>query len=67
MSGGAGAARLHRRHRDELDGVVLEVHLEHAAREFAETDGELAPTGLPVPRWFFTSRSPTSRRPCRPR
>jgi hypothetical protein len=58
MSGGAGLHAYIDAHRDELDSVVLEVHLEHAAREFAETDGELAPTGLPVPRWFFTSRLP---------
>ena len=58
MSGGAGLHAYIDAHRDELDSVVLEVHLEHAAREFAEADGELAPTGLPVPRWFFTSRLP---------
>ncbi|HET6951894.1 MAG TPA: M28 family peptidase [Acidimicrobiales bacterium] len=56
MSGGAGLHAYIDAHRDELDSVVLEVHLEHAALEFAETDGTLAPTGLPVPRWFFTSR-----------
>jgi hypothetical protein len=58
MFGGAGLHGYIDAHRDELDSVVLEVHLEHAAREFAETDGELAPTGQPVPRWFFTSRLP---------
>lgn len=58
MSGGAGLLAYIDAHRDELDSVVLEVHLEHAAREFAETDGELAATGQPVPRWFFTSRLP---------
>ena len=58
MSGGAGLLAYIDAHRDELDSVVLEVHLEHAAREFAEIDGELAATGLPVPRWFFTSRLP---------
>jgi hypothetical protein len=56
MSGGAGLHAYIEEHREELDSVVLEVHLEHAAREFADTSGELAPTGLPVPRWFFTSR-----------
>jgi Peptidase family M28 len=59
MSGGAGLKGYIDAHRSELDQVVLEVHLEHAALEFAEQDGdELAPTGLPVPRWFFTSRIP---------
>jgi hypothetical protein len=56
MSGGAGLKGYIERHQDELDDVVLEVHLEHAAREFAERDGAVAPTGQPVPRWFFTSR-----------
>ncbi|HEX6685328.1 MAG TPA: M28 family peptidase [Candidatus Limnocylindrales bacterium] len=45
-------------HRDELDRTVLEVHLEHAAREFAERDGAVVPTGFNVPRWFFTSEVP---------
>ncbi|HEY8526635.1 MAG TPA: M28 family peptidase [Acidimicrobiales bacterium] len=56
MCGGAGLHAYIDAHRDELDDVVLEVHLEHAARELAEEDGELRPTGQPVPRWFFTSR-----------
>ncbi len=61
LSGGAGLHGYIEAHRDELADVVLEVHLEHAAREFAESPGpggELEPTGLPVPRWFFTSRLP---------
>jgi hypothetical protein len=37
---------------------VLALHLEHAASEFVESDGELVPTGEPEPRWFFTSRIP---------
>ncbi|GLI03320.1 M28 family peptidase [Phytohabitans aurantiacus] len=45
-------------HRTEIDRTVLEVHLEHAAREFTDRDGTIAPTGLPVPRWFFTSQVP---------
>jgi hypothetical protein len=57
MSGGAGLHGYIDAHRDELDDVVLEVHLEHAARDLAESaDGELEPTGQPVPRWWFTSR-----------
>ena len=58
MSGGAGLIGYIARHRHELDAVVLEVHLEHAALEFAEIDGKVAPTGRPVPRWWFTSRIP---------
>jgi hypothetical protein len=56
MSGGAGQAAFVRSHRAELDHVVLEVHLEHAASEVSEVDGELRPTGRPETRWWFTSR-----------
>jgi hypothetical protein len=35
---------------------VLEVHLEHAANEFACVDGELRATGHPEARWWFTTR-----------
>jgi hypothetical protein len=38
--------------------VVLAVHLEHAALDVVDRDGELLPTGRCVPRWFFTSRIP---------
>ncbi|MCZ7537089.1 MAG: M28 family peptidase [Acidimicrobiia bacterium] len=62
MSGGAGLRGYIEAHSAELDDMVLEVHLEHAALEFAEIDGELRPTGLPVPRWFFTSRIPRLER-----
>jgi hypothetical protein len=64
MSGGAGLHAYIDAHRDELADVVLEVHLEHAAREFTEAAGEggegsgLVPSGQPVPRWFFTTRLP---------
>jgi hypothetical protein len=56
MCGGAGLHAYIEAHRDELDDVVLEVHLEHAARELAEAGDGLEPTGQPVPRWWFTSR-----------
>ncbi|WP_238429956.1 M28 family metallopeptidase [Frankia nepalensis] len=59
MCGGAGLIDYVDRHRAELDKVVLEVHLEHAARDVAARDGRLAPTGRPTPRWFFTSTIPT--------
>ena len=58
MAGGAGVRSFIARHAAELDRIVLEVHLEHAAREFAERDGVLAATGEPEPRWWFTSRIP---------
>jgi hypothetical protein len=56
MAGGAGAAAFCKAHRDELDRVVLEVHLEHTANEFTDGSGELRPTGHPEARWWFTSR-----------
>ncbi len=58
MFGGAGAEAYVHAHRVELERVVLEVHLEHAANEFAERDGVLTPTGHPEARWWFTSKSP---------
>jgi hypothetical protein len=56
MAGGAGQATFVREHRAELDRCVLEVHLEHAAAEVVERDGELQATGEPEARWWFTSR-----------
>ena len=56
MVGGAGCLAFIDRHADELDQIVLSIHLEHAAREFAERNGKLVPTGEPETRWFFTSR-----------
>jgi hypothetical protein len=57
MAGSAGANSFIERHRAELDRVVLEIHLEHTAREFVERDGSLAASGEPEPRWWFTSRN----------
>jgi hypothetical protein len=62
MAGGAGCAAFIERHAAELDRVVLELHLEHAAREVVERDGRLVPSGLPEPRWWFTSRVPALER-----
>lgn len=59
MAGGAGTRAFIDTHRADLDRVVLEVHLEHAANELAERDdGTLRPTGHPEARWWFTTRSP---------
>jgi hypothetical protein len=58
MAGGAGVRSFIERHRAELEQIVLEVHLEHAAREIVERDGAVAPSGEPEPRWWFTSRIP---------
>jgi hypothetical protein len=56
MAGGAGAKAFIEAHTDELASTVLELHLEHAANEFAEVDGRLQATGHPEARWWFTSR-----------
>src|SRR6185436_2772104 len=58
MAGGAGTRAFIAAHRAALARVVLEIHLEHAANEFAETDGRLGPTGRPETRWWFTTRIP---------
>jgi hypothetical protein len=58
MSGGAGLLKYIEDHRPELADVVLELHLEHAALEFEEVDGELVSAERCVPRWFFVSRIP---------
>ncbi len=57
MAGGAGVHSFIVRHREDLDRVVLELHLEHAANECVEgPDGKLVATGEPEVRWWFTSR-----------
>jgi len=56
MAGGAGQAAFVESHRAELERVVLELHLEHAAMEVVEAGGELRATGQPEVRWWFTSR-----------
>lgn len=56
MAGGAGVRAFIERHRVDLARIVLEVHLEHAAREIVERDATLVPSGEPEPRWWFTSR-----------
>ncbi|MGH9209926.1 MAG: M28 family peptidase [Acidimicrobiales bacterium] len=58
MSGGAGLLTYIEEHRAELDAVVLQLHLEHAALEFEEVDGEVVSADRPVPRWWFVSRIP---------
>lgn len=56
MSDGAGLHGYIDAHRSELGRVVLELHLEHVARELGETLNGLRPTGRPEPSWWFTSR-----------
>jgi len=60
MAGGAGVHSFIERHREELNRVVLEVHLEHTANECVEgPDGRLVGTGEPEARWWFTSQIAT--------
>jgi hypothetical protein len=56
MSGGAGLIAFVNRNADRLDEIVLEVHLEHAAREARGEEGRLIATDKPETRWWFTSR-----------
>ncbi len=58
MAGGAGQRTFVESHTGELESVVLELHLEHAANEFSDETGVLAPTGRPESRWWFTSIIP---------
>jgi hypothetical protein len=59
MCHGAGTAAFIEAHRDDLlPKTVLEVHLEHTARECAGVDGALVPSDDPEVRWWFTSRIP---------
>lgn len=58
MAGGAGARAFIEAHQAELKQTVVELHLEHAAREFVSENGRLKPTGHPEARWWFTSRIP---------
>jgi hypothetical protein len=58
MAGGAGQRTFVGSHSGELESVVLELHLEHAANEFSDETGALAPTGRPESRWWFTSLIP---------
>ncbi|MFI6182362.1 M28 family metallopeptidase [Nonomuraea sp. NPDC051191] len=58
MAHAAGTRAFIEDNRGLLDDVVLQLHLEHAARRCVVEDGELTPTGDPEPRWWFTSRKP---------
>jgi Peptidase family M28 len=55
MAGAAGTRAFIDAHRDLLDNVVLQVHLEHAARRCVVADGTLVPTDDPENRWWFTT------------
>jgi hypothetical protein len=55
MAGGAGTRSFVERHQDHLKGVVLAIHLEHAAAEVRGDGEHLTLTGHPEPRWWFTT------------
>lgn len=56
MHHGAGTAAFIAQNRTLLERVVLEVHLEHPARECRGEGGRLLATDAPEVRWWFTSR-----------
>jgi hypothetical protein len=59
MSGGAGLHHFVDTRREFLrEEVVVEIHLEHAAREARSLGGRLVPTDAPEWRWWFTSFIP---------
>ncbi|GAA4468987.1 hypothetical protein GCM10023170_083670 [Phytohabitans houttuyneae] len=58
MARAAGTEAFVRDHADLLPELVLELHLEHAARRCVVQDGALVPTADPETRWWFTTRSP---------
>jgi hypothetical protein len=61
MSGGAGLRAFVTRNVGLLARTVLELHLEHVAREGRGENGRLVPTDRPEVRWWFTSRIPALR------
>jgi hypothetical protein len=56
MAGGAGTRAFVEGHEDLIPRIVLELHLEHAARQCETFDGRLVPSDVPEPRWWFTTR-----------
>lgn len=58
MANGAGLHQFIKDHKEMLEKVVLEVHLEHTANEVRAGENGPELTGRPEPRWFFTSRNP---------
>ena len=59
MCHGAGTRAFIDTHKDLMDKVVLEMHLEHPARQAVGTDGALVATDDPEVRWWFTTRNDT--------
>jgi hypothetical protein len=59
MVHGAGCRAFIEDPADQLDSVVLEVHLEHTARASHGEDGKLIAEDAPETSWWFTSRNET--------
>lgn len=62
MAGGRGTQTFIETHRPEIDQIVLEIHLEHAARETELRNGTEVVTEMSAPRWWFTSEIPELER-----
>ncbi|MFE2031111.1 M28 family metallopeptidase [Streptomyces hygroscopicus] len=58
MAGAAGTQAFIAAHPELFPRVVLEMHLEHAARQAEVVDGEVVPTDDPEVRWWFTTEAP---------
>lgn len=56
MAHAAGTQAFIADHRPLVDRTVVQLHLEHAARECRAVGEVLVPTDDPEPRWWFTSR-----------
>lgn len=56
MAHAAGTQAFIAEHPELVDATVLQLHLEHAARECKPDGDHLVPTDDPEPRWWFTSR-----------
>lgn len=56
MAGGAGCQAFVNGNAELIDRIVLEIHLEHAARECRGENGRLIPTDQPEIRWWWVSK-----------
>lgn len=56
MAHAAGTQAFIAAHPDIVERTVVQLHLEHAARECRPEGDVLVPTEHPEPRWWFTSR-----------
>ncbi|GAH33406.1 unnamed protein product, partial [marine sediment metagenome] len=56
MAGGVGCQAFVNDNAELIDRIVLEIHLEHTARECRGEDGRLIPTDQPEIRWWWVSK-----------